>query len=213
MRPVSASGPPSTNRPDGLIRMWVSSSGGKVRRASASTPALDCPCQPFHLCILIVLGRYDHCVQPCRASILVLYCDLGFPIRQKSSDSPGFACHGNPTGNIMRQHDRQRHFLGRFIAGVPHHHALVACAKLPSRPLPISFLQRAIHPAAMSGLCLCSRTSSVLPLVWYPASCSTRSTMPGTRGICRLLISPATVMCPRVANTSQATWDAGSCAR
>ena len=46
----------------------------------------------------------------------------------------------------MRQHDRQRHFLGRFIAGVPHHHALVACAKLPSRPLPISFLQRAIHP-------------------------------------------------------------------
>ena len=37
MRPVSASGPPSTNRPEGFSRILVSSSGGSACSAGAST--------------------------------------------------------------------------------------------------------------------------------------------------------------------------------
>ena len=95
--------------------------------------------------IVPVLGGQYHRIQPHWLSVPVFHRDLGFPVRQQALCFSRLAHIGKPPGDAVRQHHRQRHFLRRFAAGVAHHHALVAGAKLHSLRLPGPCFQRAGH--------------------------------------------------------------------
>jgi hypothetical protein len=56
--------------------------------------------------------------------------DLRFGVRPQPADDPRLADFGQFAPEAMRVHDRRRHHLRRFVAGITEHQALVAGALL-----------------------------------------------------------------------------------
>ena len=78
-----------------------------------------------------VLGREHHGVDPDRPVVgVVLDRDLGLAVRTQVGERPVLADLGQPLREPLGDHDRQRHQLGRVVAGVAEHQALVAGAAL-----------------------------------------------------------------------------------
>ena len=97
-----------------------------------------------------MLGGNHHRVQMDGISNLVIFhCHLGFAIRQKAVNGPGFPCQCQRSRQPVCQHHRQREQFWSFITGVSHHDALVACSQLQGgkilRNTP-PFFQRVVHP-------------------------------------------------------------------
>ena len=59
---------------------------------------------------------------------VVLDGDLGLAVRAQVRDGAVLADLGQAAGQPVRQRDRQRHQLGRLVAGEAEHQALVAGA-------------------------------------------------------------------------------------
>lgn len=73
-----------------------------------------------------VLGGDEDGVNAHRPSgIVIFYRDLRFAVRQQEWNIPILAHQSQLIGQLMCQHDRQRHELRCFITGVAEHHALV----------------------------------------------------------------------------------------
>ncbi len=128
VRPQSPCGPPVTKRPVGLMKYFVFSSS-----SSAGTTGLD------HLLEDVlahgldgneaaVLGGDDDGVHAHRPVALVLDRDLALAVGPQVVDEALAADLRQAAGQLVRQHDRQRHQLGRLAAGVAEHQALVAGA-------------------------------------------------------------------------------------
>ena len=77
-----------------------------------------------------VLGRDHHGVDPRRLAVVVLDRDLALAVGPQPGDLALAAGLGQPVENLVGQLDRQRHQLGRVVAGVAEHQALVAGADL-----------------------------------------------------------------------------------
>ncbi len=75
-----------------------------------------------------VLGRDQHGVDAHRAPVLVDDRDLGLAVGTQVGHGRGPAHLGQALREAVRQPDRQRHEVGRLVAGVAEHHALVARA-------------------------------------------------------------------------------------
>ncbi len=76
----------------------------------------------------VMLGGNDHGVHPHWLSDLFIFDrDLRFSIGAQVFENPLFAHFGQAHCQLMGQHDGQGHQLCRFLAGEPHHHALVPC--------------------------------------------------------------------------------------
>ena len=73
----------------------------------------------------IVLGGDKHRIHPHRLTVLVFYRHLGFTVRPQIGKRPLLADLGQLLGQLMRQRDGQGHQLGRFVAGIAEHHALI----------------------------------------------------------------------------------------
>ena len=76
----------------------------------------------------VVLGRYDDRVHTHCLAVLILHGHLRFAVGTQIGQRAVLAHLGELLGELVRQRDRQRHQLGRFVAGVAEHHALVAGA-------------------------------------------------------------------------------------
>ncbi|MNT12086.1 hypothetical protein D3C72_1470010 [compost metagenome] len=75
-----------------------------------------------------VLGRDDDGVDAHGAIALVLHRHLGLAVGTQVIEAQALAGLGQPAGQLMGQHDRQGHQLGRLVAGEAEHQALVAGA-------------------------------------------------------------------------------------
>ena len=75
-----------------------------------------------------VLGGDHHGVEADRLVAVVLDGDLGLAVGAQVGDGAVLADLGQALGEAVRQRDRQRHQLGRLVAGVAEHQALVAGA-------------------------------------------------------------------------------------
>jgi hypothetical protein len=76
----------------------------------------------------LVLGADEHALEGHRDAVFVLERDLGLAVGTQVGDLPGLADLGQALCQAVRRPDRQRHQVGRLVAGVPEHHALVAGA-------------------------------------------------------------------------------------
>ena len=81
-----------------------------------------------------VLRGHHHGVEPHRRVSGVLDGDLGLAVRPQVGNGPAAPDRGQPAGQPVRDHDRQRHQLGCLPAGVAEHHALI------SRALPVELV-------------------------------------------------------------------------
>ena len=75
-----------------------------------------------------VLRRDDDRVDAHRLVAVVLDRDLALAVGPQPVDFALLAGFGQPVEDAVRQRDRQRHQLGRVVAGVAEHQALVAGA-------------------------------------------------------------------------------------
>ena len=80
--------------------------------------------------VLGVLGGDDDILHLDRLVVLVADRNLGFGIRTQPADDAGLADLGQFPAEPVGIHDRRRHHLRRFIAGVAKHQSLVAGALL-----------------------------------------------------------------------------------
>jgi len=74
----------------------------------------------------VVLGREHHGLHLEGPAVLVLHGDLGLAVGAQIGQDPLLADLGQALGEAVGQGDRQRHQLGRVLAGVAVHDALVA---------------------------------------------------------------------------------------
>ena len=73
-----------------------------------------------------MLGGKNNGIQPQGLPILVIFHrDLSLSVRAQALYHPRFSGKGEGTGEPMSQHNRQRHHLRGFRAGIAHHHALI----------------------------------------------------------------------------------------
>ena len=78
---------------------------------------------------LAVLGGNDHGINRDRLVLLVVANrHLALAVGTEEIHDALLAHIRQPLGQLVRQHDGRRHQLGRFVAGVAEHHALVARA-------------------------------------------------------------------------------------
>ncbi len=75
-----------------------------------------------------VLRRNHHGVEADRHLPVILDGDLRLAVRAEVRNEPAAANVGQPTGQPVREHDGQRHQLGRLTAGIAEHQALVTRA-------------------------------------------------------------------------------------
>ena len=85
-----------------------------------------------------MLGRDQHPLDldgPLAAVLvdLVAHRHLGLAVRAKVREDVGLAHGGEPLGELVREHDRERHQLVRLAARVAEHHPLVAGADAVDR--------------------------------------------------------------------------------
>jgi hypothetical protein len=81
-----------------------------------------------------VLGGDDDGVDAEDAVIIVVANrDLALAVGAEEIHGATLAHIGKLLGQLVRQHDGQRHKLGRVVAGVAKHHALIASAELVLR--------------------------------------------------------------------------------
>ena len=73
-----------------------------------------------------VLGGNDHRVDAHGLAVVVLHGDLALAVRAQVIQRAVLAHLGQALGQLVGQGDGQRHQLGRLVAGVAEHHALVA---------------------------------------------------------------------------------------
>ena len=80
-------------------------------------------------CVTVGLCCVDSTIASMRTGrvALVLDRDLRLAVRPEVVDDARAAQLRQPAHELVRQHDRQRHELGRLRARVPEHQALVAC--------------------------------------------------------------------------------------
>jgi hypothetical protein len=64
---------------------------------------------------------------------LVAHRHLRLAVRAEVRENIGLAHGGEPLGELVREHDRERHQLVRLVARVPEHHPLVARADAVDR--------------------------------------------------------------------------------
>ena len=76
---------------------------------------------------LVLRGDQDR-LEPDRAAVLVLECDLGLPVGTEIRQHAGLAHLGQTFGEAVGEPDRHRHEIGRLVACVAEHHSLVAGA-------------------------------------------------------------------------------------
>ena len=78
---------------------------------------------PSWCCVLI-----EHVRQPDGLAVLVVERDLCLAVGAQVRHGAGLAHLGEPLGHAVGEPDRQRHQVGRLVAGVAEHHPLVAGA-------------------------------------------------------------------------------------
>ena len=93
-----------------------------------------------------VLRGDDDGVQADGLVAVVLDGDLGLAVGAQVRDGPVLADLGQAAGEPVRQVDRQRHQLGRLVAGVAEHQALVAGALL------VQLVLVALDPVLVRGV-------------------------------------------------------------
>ena len=98
--------------------------------------------------IRAVLRGDDHVGDSDQLVALVDHRDLALRIRPQPLHAAALADLGELASQAMRKHDRRRHQLGRLVAGVAKHQALIAGALL-GVILPIG--SASSTPCAMSG--------------------------------------------------------------
>ena len=131
VRPVSPWGPPTTKRPVGLIRNSVSLVE-QPRRQALADHFFDAELFDRRVRdVGGVLGRDDDVRNADRLAVVVDHRDLRLRVRAQPRGAAGLANLGQRAAEAMREHDRRRHQLRRFVAGVTEHQALVARALLP----------------------------------------------------------------------------------
>ena len=116
-----------TNRPVGLMKNLVFLSTSFFGSAFAMTSSRIASWSFLFETLVRVLGRDHHRVdagRPCRRYSTVTWL---LP-SGRSQSRPARARLGELAGERVRELDRHRHQLGRLVAGVAEHHALVAGA-------------------------------------------------------------------------------------
>ena len=114
---------------------------------------------------LAVLGRDQHALDLDRRPVAVLvelvaHRDLRLAVGPQVVERAVLAHLGEAAGEPVREHDRERHQLGRLVDGVAEHHALVARADAIERIARAVLLRSndASTPCAMSLDCSSSVT-------------------------------------------------------
>jgi hypothetical protein len=82
-----------------------------------------------------VLSAHHHRLDALRLIVLVLDRHLALAVGPEEVDLASAAYAGEISHQIVRVHDRGRHQLGRFVAGVAEHQTLVAGALLLEQTL------------------------------------------------------------------------------
>ena len=141
VRPLSACGPPSSNWPVGLTKIWKSSSANCVgqRRPDhvldqrGPDVALDAHARA-------VLGGDEHGVEPDGHAVFVLDRHLRLAVGTQEVDDLVLAHLREPLGHAVREPDRHRHQRVGLVARVAEHHSLVAGADLVVRVAAVGLL-------------------------------------------------------------------------
>ena len=129
VRPVSPCGPPTTKRPVGIdvvlgLRNPPCSDG--------TTGSMMCfftsRAQLFGGNVGAVLRGNHHRLDALGHVAHVFHADLALAVGPQEVQHALAAHLGKPPHQLVRHHDGQRHQLGRFVAGVAEHQALVAGA-------------------------------------------------------------------------------------
>ncbi len=132
VRPQSPCGPPMTKRPVGLIRYRVSFShsfGSTGLMISSITASMNEGFIFVAVALLgAVLGRQHDGVDAVRLAVDVAHRHLALGVRAQEGQAAVLAQLGLALDQPVRVVDRRRHQLGRFVAGVAEHQALVAGA-------------------------------------------------------------------------------------
>ena len=162
VRPVSAFGPPTSNRPVGFTRIRTPSvvSSGNSRSTGSIDLGLDVgPQEGFDVDLFPVLRADQHGVDPRWLAVHVLDRDLTLAVRTEVGNDPRLADVGQTPGETVREGDRQRHQLVRLVAGVAEHHPLVAGAQHVERVLGmlLTLLEGVLHPDRDVGRLLLDR--------------------------------------------------------
>jgi len=97
-----------------------------VERWSSEDELLQVLADPIQADILRVLRREDDGIDALRAPVDIFDGDLRLAVRAQVGERLVFAYPGELTGQQVGELDRHRHQLGRFIAGKPEHHPLIA---------------------------------------------------------------------------------------
>jgi hypothetical protein len=98
-----------------------------------------------------MLGGDEHGVHAAWPPIgVVLDRDLALPVRAQVRQRPIPAHLGQAPRDTVREHDRHRHQLVRFVGGISEHHSLVACAQLIGLDA-VTGLERVVDPSCDVG--------------------------------------------------------------
>ncbi len=151
VNPVSPCGPPTTNRPVGLIRNWVCLSSMFAGNTFLMTSSMMNSRMVLCFAFGGVLRGNDHVGDAGRLVIYVLNGHLRFGVRPQPLHFAGLADVGQFAAEAMGEHDRRGHQFRGFVAGVTEHQSLVAGTLFGGGFLPSA--SRASTPWAMSGLC------------------------------------------------------------
>ena len=103
---------------------------GELRRHDRTDHVLD-EVGPDHRVAVdtrSVLRGDEHGAQAHGLAVLVVERDLGLAVRAQVGHDVGLAHLGEALGHAVGEPDRQRHEVGRVLAGVAEHHPLVAGA-------------------------------------------------------------------------------------
>ena len=76
-----------------------------------------------------MLDRDDHRGDAHRRVTVVFHRDLYLAVRTDVGDNAGHAGNFQQRHKALRRHHRHRQIFGRFVAGIAHHNALIACAE------------------------------------------------------------------------------------
>ena len=127
--PLSACGPPSSNRPVGFTKILKSS----LANCSGNDGLMTCSISAGLMSSLdahagSVLRRDEHGVEPDRNAVFVLDRDLRLAVGAEEVDDAFLADLREPFGHAVREPDRHRHQRVGLVARVAEHHSLVAGA-------------------------------------------------------------------------------------